>query len=75
MSVAQSFEDYKLWVNANPKIFKVDNDHIVCESIAVGAKAIEITTAQNKASVSVQVVKNTISLEGFLAWSVQVCGC
>lgn len=75
MTISENHAQYQAWVAANPKIFKVANTNIVCKSEDVGAKVIEVTTASGSIATSVQVVDNTVTLEGFLAWADQVCGC
>lgn len=75
MTIFEQFEQYEAWVAANPKRFVVDNYNIVCTEEAVGAKVVEVVTAKATTATSVRVEDNKIDLEGFLAWSEQVCNC
>jgi len=75
MTISERFAEYKTWVSANPKRFIVDNTNIVLIEELVGAKVLEVTTAQGTPATSVRVEANKADLEGFIAWADQVCGC
>lgn len=75
MTISQRYVEYQTWVAATPKIFKVDNTNLICKAEDVGAKVLEVITTKGSVATSVAVATNTESIEGFLAWSEQVCAC
>ena len=75
MTISQRYAEYEIWVTNNPQRFIVDNTNIVSSQELVGAKVLEVITAKGVSATSVRVENNKADLEGFIAWSEQVCSC
>ena len=75
MTIQEQYAQYEIWVATTPKIFVVDNTNKVLTSAGVGDKVVEVTTANGSVATSVRIENNAVTLDGFLAWSEQICGC
>jgi hypothetical protein len=75
MTIQEQYAEYEAWVATTPKFFRIDNTVIVYDAADVGTKVVATIEAKTGTSVSVQILDNTASLAGFLAWSEQICKC